>query len=175
MSKAKGPAAQHPEVFAHGYVLSSKGTGELVRRLQTAWGVLKSVEQADHELLPAGLENLASAMLADAVVKSKSKVRAGDGLGRSIEGACGVDIAYPCHTHVASMHSHPVRAVRLYLPPPPRRRRTSACWAAAALWRSCASTRPRRRTRTASCGCVDGDRLHGPQLLLLVGGGAPRA
>ena len=76
MSKQKAganPAAQSPEVFAQGYILAAKGP-ELLKRLQQSFAVLKNVEQQDNENLPAGLENVASALLADAVIKSKNRV-----------------------------------------------------------------------------------------------------
>jgi len=76
MKRASAASAGAPragaEVFAPGYLLSAKTPAELSKRLAAAFAALKAIEQADHERLPAGLENVASALLDPAVLRSKS-------------------------------------------------------------------------------------------------------
>jgi sister-chromatid-cohesion protein PDS5 len=70
---AKAGAPPPAPVYAPGYILSaSKSPVELAKRLATAFAALKSLEQAEHDRLPAGLENVASALLDPAVLRSKS-------------------------------------------------------------------------------------------------------
>ena len=69
---APPPPPPAPEVYAPGYILSAKGPTELARRLAAAFANLRGVEQAEHDRLPAGLENVASALLDPAVLRSKS-------------------------------------------------------------------------------------------------------
>ena len=61
------------EVFVQGYLVTAKGS-EVLRRLEAAFSTLKEIEQADHEQLPAGLENVAADVIQDAFLKAKSKV-----------------------------------------------------------------------------------------------------
>ena len=70
---AKAGAPPPAPVYAPGYILSaSKSPVELAKRLAAAFAALKSLEQAEHDRLPPGLENVASALLDPAVLRSKS-------------------------------------------------------------------------------------------------------
>jgi hypothetical protein len=71
MSK-KAKAGAGPEIFVSGYLLHAKG-GDLSKRLESAAAVLATLKQEDER--PAGLENIAAALVEDAILKSKNKVR----------------------------------------------------------------------------------------------------
>jgi hypothetical protein len=136
MSKAKAAAAQAaPEVFAQGYLLSAKGP-ELLKRLGAAFGVLKALEQQDNEKLPAGLENVASALLAEPIVASKSKVRARLAAGGSARGGHVTSTAAPPPD---SSPSPPARAPPC---PPPQDVRLLACCCIVEVLRIYAPTPP---------------------------------
>ena len=124
MGKPNNGKSATNEVFIQGYLGAAKGS-EVLRRLTSVFTTLKSVEQADHEDLPPGLENVASDVIADAFMKSKSKVcapRAGVVL-RPYGGEDDFTLYHTDHYRAQEVRmlaaSCIVEILRIYAPTPP--------------------------------------------------------
>jgi len=72
MSKKNNPKPTGQEIFVEGYIILGGKASELPKRLETTVNILSRLPSDDPK--PAGLENVAAALMHETLLESKNQV-----------------------------------------------------------------------------------------------------